>query len=74
MTLIQKFTSRKFLLAVSTGLAGVLVALGKLTPEQSDALVKSVEVAAGALLAIAGTVAYIAGEAKIDAANKPADK
>ena len=74
MTLFQKFSSRKFLLAVATASTGVAVSLGWLSGEQSDALVKAVEVVAGALLTIAGTVAYIIGEAKIDAANKPADK
>ena len=74
MTLFEKLTSRKFMMAVATAGAGIAVSLGWLSGEQQDALVKAVEVAAGALVTIAGTVAYIIGEAKIDAANKPAEK
>jgi len=74
MKLASKLTSRKFLLAVATGAVGIGVALGALTPEQASETVKAVEVAAGALLAIAGTVAYIFAEAKVDAANKPPEK
>ena len=39
MTLFEKLTSRKFMMAVATAGAGIAVSLGWLSGEQQDALV-----------------------------------
>jgi len=55
----QKLSSRKFWVAVSSIVAGLMVIIGS-----SDG---DVEAIAGAIIAVGGAVAYIITEGKIDA-------
>ena len=59
--MMQKLTSRKLWVAISTILSGVLMLFGF-----ADT---SVEMITGAVLILGGAIGYIAGEAKIDAAR-----
>ena len=57
----QKLTSRKFWVAVATILSGVLMMLGFAET--------SVEVIAGAVVALGGSVGYMIAEGMVDAQN-----
>ena len=65
-TIWQKISSRKFLAAASVIATGIVMAT---TGDTQDAATAIVEKSAGAITALLAAVAYIIGEAKVDAAR-----
>lgn len=67
--LIRKLTSRKFILAVVGVVSGLAMAFG-VEGGEINSIVATV---GGVVTAVGSIVAYINGEAKVDAANKGAE-
>jgi hypothetical protein len=63
---VSRWTSRRFLLAVAGLLVSVLVILGKLAPEETDA---AVQVIVGAATLVLNVVGYQVTEALVDKAR-----
>ena len=61
---LKKLTSRKFLLAVIGAVSGLALAMG----DEGSEIERIVETVGGIVAAAGSIVAYINGEAKIDAA------